>query len=93
MQWEYLTTFLQADARLEEDFLTQLRDWKEGIPVYTPEALMPRLNAYGEQGWELVHAQPVAAGNKADVLIQDAGSGGRFWSNNYFCVFKRPRPE
>ncbi len=93
MQWEYLTTFLQADARLEEDFLTQYRDWKDGIPVYTPEALMPRLNAYGEQGWELVHVQPVAAGNKSDVLIQDAGSGSRFWSNTYFCVFKRPKTE
>ena len=92
MQWEYLTTFLQADARLEEDFLTQYRDWKDGIPVYTPEALMPRLNAYGEQGWELMQIEPVGIGSKGDVLMQD-GSGSRFWSNNYFCVFKRPKTE
>ncbi|MFN8448226.1 MAG: hypothetical protein U0521_06460 [Anaerolineae bacterium] len=60
MQWEYLTTFLEAEARYEEDFLRQLSDWKSGIPVYTPESLILRLNAYGEQGWELIQMQPVA---------------------------------
>lgn len=92
MQWEYLTTFVQADARLEEDFLLRLRDWKGGIPIYTPEAMIPRLNAYGEQGWELLTMQPVGAGHNADVLVQD-GSGNRFWTNTYFCVFKRLKGE
>ncbi len=92
MQWEYLTTFLQADARLEEDFLLKLRDWKGGIPPYTPEAMMPRLNAYGEQGWELMSIQPVEAGGKGDVLAQDS-SGNRVWTNTYFCVFKRAKGE
>ena len=91
MQWEYQTLFLSAEARMEEEFLTHLRDWKEGIQPYAPESLMPRLNGYGEQGWELIHIEPVAVGSKGDVLLQD-GSGSRFWSNNYFCVFKRPRP-
>lgn len=90
MQWEYLTTFLQADARLEEAFLSQLRDWKEGIPPYAPEALMPRLNAYGAEGWELVHMQPVAVGNNADVMLID-NSGSRTWTSKYFCVFKRAK--
>jgi hypothetical protein len=90
MLWEYQTVFLQAEARLEQDFLEKLRTWKEGIPEYTPEALIPRLNAYGEQGWELVHMQPVATGNKGDVLMQD-NSGSRFWSYTYFCVFKREK--
>jgi hypothetical protein len=93
MQWEYFTTFLQAEAKLEADFLEQLRDWKEGIPQFTPEAPIPRMNALGEQGWELVHMQPVGVGAKADVLVQDAGSGSRVWSSKYFCVFKRPKPE
>jgi len=92
MRWEYLTTFLQADARLEEAFLTEMRDWKGGIPPFTPEALMPRLNAYGEQGWEVISMQPVGVGSKGDVLMQD-GSGNRFWTSTYFCVFKRARPE
>ncbi|MEP7292965.1 MAG: hypothetical protein ABI835_14375 [Chloroflexota bacterium] len=93
MQWEYFTTFLQAEARLEAAFLEQLRDWKEGIPPYTPEAMIPRLNAFGEEGWELVHMEPVVVGGKADVLVQDAGSGSRSWTSSYFCVFKRPRSQ
>lgn len=92
MQWEYLTTFLEAEARFEEAFLQQFRDWKEGIPAYAPEALIPRLNAYGEQGWELIHMQPVGVGGKADVLMQD-NSGSRFWSHTYFCVFKRAKGD
>jgi hypothetical protein len=88
-RWEYLTTFLQADARQEEDFLLRMRDWKSGIPMYTPEAMIPRLNALGEQGWELVHMEPARVGNNADVLVQDSSSG-RVWTSHYFCVFKRP---
>jgi hypothetical protein len=91
MQWEYFTTFLQAQANFEMEFLEKLRDWKEGIPPHAPEALIPRLNAYGDEGWELVHMQPVAIGNKADVLMQDSYSGSRFRTFNYFCVFKRPK--
>jgi hypothetical protein len=92
-QWEYLTTFLTADAKTEEDYLTQIRDWKSGIPAYTPEAMMPRMNALGEQGWELVHMQPVKVGDKADVLVIDAGSGQRTWTSSYFCVFKRAKSK
>lgn len=92
MQWEYLTTFIQSDARLEEDYLLRLRDWKDGIPPYTPEALMPRLNALGEQGWELVYIRPVVPGGKADVLLMD-NSNSRVWASTYFCTFKRPKPE
>ena len=89
-RWEYLTVFVQADAKREEVFLEQFRDWKSAIPQHTPEAMIPQLNSYGEQGWELVHMQPVFAGDKRDVLMQDAGSGSRSWTSHYFCVFKRP---
>jgi hypothetical protein len=92
MRWEYLTTFLQADAEQVEDFLVQMRDWKSGIPPYAPEALIPRMNALGEQGWELVHMQPVRVGDNRDVLLFD-NSGSRSWTSNYFCVFKRPLAE
>lgn len=92
MAWEYYTTFLQAEARYETEFLESLRDWKEGIPPHTPEALIPRLNALGEMNWELLHMQPVSIGNKADVLLID-NSGSRSWTSTYFCVFKRPKPE
>lgn len=92
-QWEYLTMFFEADAESERDFLEKLRDWKEGIPKYTPEALIPRLNALGEQGWELVHMQPVAVGVHGDVLMHDTGGATRFWTKRYFCAFKRPKAE
>ena len=92
MQWEYMTTFLQADARLEEAFLLEMRDWKEGIPQHTPESLIPRLNALGEQGWEVVHMQPVRVGTKGDIALSD-NYGGTGWSYTYFSVFKRPKPQ
>lgn len=44
-------------------------DWQEGIPKYTPEALIPQLDALGDQGWELVHIKPVHRGDNADVLV------------------------
>jgi hypothetical protein len=88
-RWEYRTDFLKADAQREEDFLRQYRDWKEGIPPYAVEALMPRLNALGDQGWELVHMQPAFVGGKEDVLMHDSQTG-RVWTSSYFCVFKRP---
>lgn len=88
--WEYLTIFLQADARREADFVEQFRDWKEGIPQHTPEAMIPQLNALGEQGWELLHMQPVWPGDKRDLMITDTSGGMRQWTSTYFCVFKRP---
>lgn len=36
MQWEYMTTFLEAEARYEEDFLRQLSDWKTVSPSIHP---------------------------------------------------------
>jgi hypothetical protein len=88
-RWEYLTLFVQADAKREEAFVEQFRDWKSAIPPHTPEAMIPQLNALGEQGWELVHMQPTFIGDKRDVLMQDSGSGNRRWTSHYFCVFKR----
>ena len=51
--------------------------------------MIPQLNALGEQGWELLHMQPVWAGDKRDLMITDT-SGMRTWTSTYFCVFKRP---
>lgn len=92
MRWEYLTTFLEADAEREADALLAMRDWKSGIPAYVPEALIPRMNALGDQGWELVHMQPAYVGQKQDVLMSDASSS-RVWTSRYFVVFKRPLPD
>ena len=86
-QWEYYTTFLQAEAKNEAEFLEELRDWKEGIPQHTPEALIPRLNALGEQGWEMLQIMPVSSGAKGDV------TSPTIWTHTYFCAFKRAKPE
>ncbi|HEX2907569.1 MAG TPA: hypothetical protein VHO69_11945 [Phototrophicaceae bacterium] len=88
--WEYLTIFVEADAKREEDFLRERWDWKDGIPSFTPQAMIPQLDALGDQGWELVHMQPVRVGERADVLMTDTSSG-RQWTSRYFCVFKRPK--
>jgi hypothetical protein len=90
-KWQYMTLFVKAESQHVMDFLQEKWDWKSGVPRNTPESLIPRLDALGEDGWELIHMQPVYVGDNADVLIQDAGSGSRSWSSTYFCVFKRPK--
>ena len=88
-QWEYLPTFIEANARDKETkaFLKENLPSSQRRQRYMPEAMMPQLNELGEQGWELIHMEPVAAvGNKGDVLFENIG---RRWSNVYFCVFKR----
>jgi hypothetical protein len=87
-KWEYLTIFVQAEAKYEMDFLEKYSDWKGGVPRNTPESMIPRLNALGEMGWELVHMQPNIIGDNKDVLLSD-NSGARTWTSTYFCVFKR----
>lgn len=88
-KWEYYTLFLKADARREEEFLNNIASWKDGMPLYTPESLIPGLNTLGAEGWELVHMEPVFVGKKGDVLMEDSASSKR-WTSQYFCVFKRP---
>jgi hypothetical protein len=86
-QWEYLSKFIQADVKTKgvKDYLQSWWPAKTKMPPYTPEAMMPELNALGQVGWELVHMEPVKVGGKGDVLF----GGSHEWSNTYFCVFKR----
>jgi hypothetical protein len=86
-KWEYLTRFLYADARSKEikEYIKDRFEVKKP-PRFTPEAMIPELDALGEDGWELVHMEPVAGvGGKGDVRFE----GGSSWSNVYFGVFKR----
>ncbi|HYO87447.1 MAG TPA: hypothetical protein VER79_02305 [Candidatus Limnocylindrales bacterium] len=86
--WEYLTTFVEAQAEREQEYLLQTRSWKSGVPRNTPEAMIPQMNALGAQGWELVHMEPVVVGKNADILIHTDNTNK--WTSTYFCVFKRP---
>ncbi|MDX1991328.1 MAG: hypothetical protein SF029_03005 [bacterium] len=91
-KWEYLTKFCEANAKDKHtrDFLKQNFSVKRP-PAFTPESMIPELNALGEDGWELVHMEPVArVGSNGDVLFDGSGS---HWSNIYFCVFKRQKAE
>ncbi|MFN8466331.1 MAG: DUF4177 domain-containing protein [Caldilineaceae bacterium] len=82
--WEYLSTILTADINYPGAWnATQeaVAGW-DNPPVYTSEALIPQLNYYGRQGWELVSLQPVQIGKDGEVR---ATSG----TNSYLAVFKR----
>lgn len=87
--WEYMTLFVKAEAQFEMEYLEANWTWKNGVPRNTPESMIPRLDALGKEGWELVHIQPVITGTNADILLLD-NSGSRSWTSTYFCVFKRP---
>ena len=67
--WEYLTEILYADIE-NKGFAESLRDAELRIknpPKYAVQSTIPRLNYMGEQGWELVHMEPVPG----------VGSGGK----------------
>lgn len=87
-RWEYRTTFLQADA--EEP---KTRDWLKSrwpnwkVPQHSPEALVPILNEYGAEGWELISIQPVVVGDKGDVRVATTSTTTR--ASAYFGAFKR----
>lgn len=87
-QWEYLTLFLEAKVRKEDADNLKSRFDKKRLPKYAPESMIPELDQLGAAGWEIVHMEPVAkVGNKGDILFE----GAPRWSNQYFCVFKRPK--
>ena len=89
--WEHLVVYLNADAQQQTAFLQQHAPGKH-FPMYAAEALMPNLDAYGQQGWELVSIQPVVVGENGDILVTDRTQGwaGR-WTHTYQCAFKRPK--
>ena len=92
-KWEYLSLFLHADTSRHLEALTR-RFPGQTLAAHSPRALVPELNLLGEEGWELISMEPVAASDQGELLIHNAGSGpesGRAWSNTYLCVFKRPK--
>lgn len=89
--WEHLVVYLEAVAQQQAAFLQQ--KWPgQHFPMYAAQALMPQLDFYGQQGWELVSIQPVIVGANGDIMIHNphAGYADR-WTFAYLCVFKRLR--
>ena len=91
-RWEYLTRFLYANAGNQGAREYYQRHWPGSEPSkYAPETMIPELDTLGEQGWEMVHMEPIGAvGKKGDVGFI-AGDAMARWSNSYFCVFKRQK--
>lgn len=88
-KWEYLSQLMNAQADKHQEYLSG-RFPGVKIAKYSPLALVAELNELGEQGWELVHMEPVAgSGRNADIYFLGGQSGSH--SNVYFCVFKRPK--
>lgn len=84
-QWEYLTLFVQASAKdaATRDFVK--KRFNKKAKAHSPESMIPELDKLGQEGWELVHMQPVAmVGGKEDLRMETS-----VWSSKYFCVFKR----
>ncbi len=85
MEWEYHCTILRAERRVRrEPPISQL-------PLYAPELLKECLNELGAQGWELVSATPHLVGNNHDINLA-RGIGSSYYTHDYLCIFKRPKP-
>ncbi|MBN2471748.1 MAG: hypothetical protein JXN59_13590 [Anaerolineae bacterium] len=82
-RWEYWTGILDASIQRKTKDTTTI-----SAARYSPQHLIPQLNALGDEGWELVHMEPVYTGSNEDILMHDTM---RNWTSAYFCVLKRPR--
>ena len=87
-KWEYMTEIAYAhiDSSGAREYIQQnWPNWKNPRKC-TPETLIPRLNALGKAGWELVHIEPVYTQDDGQVLVT---SQSLYTTNAYFCAFKR----
>ncbi len=91
-QWEYMTRFTYAhiDNDGAKEYLEQIFPNWQNPPKFAPQTMVPSLNSWGVEGWELVHMQPVmSVGKNGDVGFSGGNGPAYHWSNVYFCVFKR----
>ena len=91
-QWEHHIEYIRANgldpqlSSFNRDLQTSLQRYYPGqrAPIYAVQAILPRLNELGEQGWELVNMEPVVVGVNGDI-----NPGREQWTNTYLCAFKR----
>ena len=88
-RWEYYTEFIEAEITNEAEILAQ-KFPGVAFSKYAIQATLPRLNELGEQGWELLHMEPLFVGKNQDVRIIDYSSMNNY-THTYLCVFKRPK--
>lgn len=91
--WEHMIVTLLADATQQREYLQQRWPGQQ-FPPYSPQALIPQLDAIGREGWELVSIQPVIMGNNGDLaILGDPPVGHSRWTYQYLCTFKRRLPR
>lgn len=84
-KWEYISTFLEANVKDKQAKEYIAQTFSKKAKRHSPEAMIPDLNKYGADGWELVHMEPVPnIGRQEDIQFDPYK-----WTNTYFCVFKR----
>jgi hypothetical protein len=85
-RWEYTMAVLNSETEPYLQYFQQR--WPQMQLSYnSPFALLPQLEVYGQQGWELVAVQPVILGNNGEVLI--SAQVGVHRATQYLCTFKR----
>jgi hypothetical protein len=97
-QWEYFSETVSADANVEPQRSFLKNRWPSWLPpIYAVQSLIPRMNALGQEGWELVHMEPIPGlGANGDVGYPLSGQvtmAGWVYSHAYFCVYKRRIPQ
>jgi hypothetical protein len=91
--WEYTSVFVHANIDNDgarEYIKSRWPEWK-GPKKYSPETLIPELDRFGMDGWELVSMEPVVVGDHHDIAFMAGLNTTTQWSNIYFCAFKRKR--
>jgi hypothetical protein len=94
-QWEYTSVFVHAhidNDGAREYIKERWPQWK-GIQKYSPETIIPELDNFGREGWELVNMEPVIVGGNHDIAFLSGVGAPAQWSNIYFCAFKRKKAE
>jgi hypothetical protein len=86
-RWEYYTEFVEAEVAYQPEALAQ-KFPGVALSKYAIQATLPRLNQLGEQGWELLHMEPLYVGKNQDVRFSDPSGS---YTHTYFCVLKRPK--
>lgn len=90
-KWEYTSVFVHAhiDNEGAKDYIKSRWPQWDGPKKYSPETLIPELDRFGQDGWELVSMEPVMVGGNHDIAFISGMGAPTRWSNIYFCAFKR----
>jgi len=99
-RWEYFCEVVEADmsvAGVKEHVRAKARGF-ENSPRYSPVALTLRMDIWGDQGWELVHMEPIPkVGGNHDIgyyeSVRSMNPNFYNWSRAYFCVYKRLKQQ